>query len=69
MPSKSEKRRILKEELGNSTEDRSMENLKHSAPDKASTCILSKSLTGTHSVCTVRKDNLTLALFPSFSSL
>lgn len=69
MPSNLEERRVLKRELGNSTEDRSMESLKHSVPDKASRCIGSKSLTGTHSACTVRKDNLVLALFPFFYSL
>ena len=69
MSSKSEERRVLKRELGNSTEDRSMESLKHSAPDKASRSIDSKSLTGTCSACTVRKDSPVLAPFPFFSSL
>lgn len=69
MPSKPEDIRVLRGELGNSTEDRSMENLKHSAPDKASRSIDSKSLTGTRSPCTERKDNPVLAPLPVFSFL
>lgn len=69
MSSKSEERKVLKRELVSSMEDRSVESLKHSAPDKASRSIDSKSLTGIHSACAVKKDNPVLALFPLFSSL
>ena len=69
MSSKLSERRVLKGELGNSIKDRSMETLKHTAPDKAPRSIDSKSLTGTHPACMVRKDNPALAPFPFFSSL
>lgn len=66
MSSQLEEKKVLKSELDNSREDSSMESLKHSAPDKASKSIDSKSLTGTHAACTVKKDNPVLALFLFF---
>lgn len=65
--SKSGEKTGLKNELSSSTEDRPMENLKHSAPDKASRSTVSKSLlTGTFSELMVSKSDPVLASFPFF---